>query len=31
MMPEGILQKMTHDEVRDLFAYLMGSEQVVIP
>ena len=31
MMPEGILQKMTHDEVRDLFAYLMGSEQVAIP
>jgi putative heme-binding domain-containing protein len=31
MMPEGILQKMTHDEVRDLFAYLMGSEQVALP
>ncbi|MFO0999823.1 MAG: hypothetical protein U0936_05780 [Planctomycetaceae bacterium] len=31
MMPEGILQKMTHDEVRDLFAYLMGSSRLRFP
>ncbi|HBJ34322.1 MAG TPA: hypothetical protein DDZ51_06065 [Planctomycetaceae bacterium] len=27
VMPEGILQKLTHEEARDLFAYLQGSEQ----
>lgn len=28
MMPEGMLQRLTPDEVRDLFAYLTGPDQV---
>ena len=28
MMPEGLLQRLTPDEVRDLFAYLSGPDQV---
>lgn len=28
MMPEGMLPRLTYDEVRDLFAYLSGPEQV---
>ncbi|MDA1232811.1 MAG: c-type cytochrome, partial [Planctomycetota bacterium] len=28
MMPEGMLQRLTPDQVRDLFAYLSGPEQV---
>lgn len=31
MMPEGLLQTLTEDEVRDLFAYLSGTEQVPFP
>ena len=26
--PEGLLQRLTQDEVRDLFAYLTGPDQV---
>jgi hypothetical protein len=28
MMPEGMMQRLTADEVRDLFAYLSGPDQV---
>ncbi len=28
MMPEGLLQRLTQDEVRGLFAYLTGPDQV---
>jgi putative heme-binding domain-containing protein len=28
LMPEGLLQQLSPDEVRDLFAYLTGPEQV---
>ncbi|HEX3146756.1 MAG TPA: PVC-type heme-binding CxxCH protein [Gemmataceae bacterium] len=31
MMPDGIFEKMTDDEVRDLVAYLRGREQVPLP
>ena len=31
MMPEGLLQRLTPDEVRDLFAYLTGQDQVPLP
>jgi putative heme-binding domain-containing protein len=31
MMPEGMLDKLTNDEVRDLVAYLVGSEQLPLP
>jgi putative heme-binding domain-containing protein len=31
MMPEGQLEKLTEAEVRDLFAYLAGSEQAPLP
>ena len=31
MMPEGIFEKMTEQEVRDLVAYLRGKEQVPLP
>jgi putative membrane-bound dehydrogenase-like protein len=31
MMPEGLLDKLTKDEVRDLIAYLEGSGQVPLP
>ncbi len=31
MMPDGILQTLTADQVRELFAYLMGAEQVPLP
>ena len=31
MMPEGQLEKLSDAEVRDLFAYLAGSEQVELP
>jgi putative membrane-bound dehydrogenase-like protein len=31
MMPEGIFEKMTDAEVRDLVAYLRGKEQVPLP
>ncbi|MBC7964548.1 MAG: dehydrogenase, partial [Fuerstia sp.] len=31
MMPEGLLQRLTPDEVRDLFAYLTGPDQVPLP
>ncbi len=30
MMPEGMLQRLTPDEVRDLFAYLSGPDQVPV-
>jgi putative heme-binding domain-containing protein len=31
IMPEEILEKLSDDEIRDLFAYLMGAEQVPLP
>ena len=31
MMPEGIFEKLTDQEVRDLVAYLRGREQVPLP
>ncbi len=31
MMPEGMLQTLTTDQARDLFAYLMGPGQVPLP
>jgi putative membrane-bound dehydrogenase-like protein len=31
MMPEGIFEKLTDDEVRNLVAYLRGKEQVPLP
>ena len=31
MMPEGIFEKLTEPEVRDLVAYLRGKEQVPLP
>jgi putative heme-binding domain-containing protein len=31
MMPEGLLDKLTKDEVRDLIAYLAGPTQVPLP
>ena len=31
LMPEGLLPAMTPEQVRDLFAYLMGSSQVALP
>jgi putative heme-binding domain-containing protein len=31
MMPEGMLDKLTNDEVRDLVAYLASPEQVPLP
>lgn len=31
LMPEGMLQTLTADQVRDLFAYLMYSSQVAMP
>ena len=31
MMPEGLLQHLTPDEVRDLFAYITGPGQVPLP
>jgi putative heme-binding domain-containing protein len=31
LMPEGILEKLTDTEVRDLIAYLRGREQVALP
>ena len=31
LMPEGLLPAMTPEQVRDLFAYLMGSSQVDLP
>jgi putative heme-binding domain-containing protein len=31
MMPEGLLAKLTNDEVRDLIAYLRSAEQVPLP
>jgi hypothetical protein len=31
MMPEGLLDKLTNAEVRDLIAYLAGPEQVPLP
>ena len=31
MMPEGMLQKLSTRQLRELFAYLMGSEQVPLP
>lgn len=31
MMPEGIFQQLSDDDVRDLIAYLMGTEQVALP
>jgi hypothetical protein len=31
LMPEGALDVMTRDEVRDLIAYLQSSQQVPLP
>ena len=31
MMPEGMLQNLTTDQVRELFAYLMGPGQAPLP
>lgn len=31
MMPEGMLQKLSAEEVRDLLAYLRGPDQVPLP
>jgi putative heme-binding domain-containing protein len=31
MMPEGMLQPMSIEQIRDLFGYLMGPEQVPLP
>jgi putative membrane-bound dehydrogenase-like protein len=31
LMPDGLLQNLTSDEVRDLIGYLMSSEQVPLP
>ena len=31
MMPEGQLERLTPQEVRDLFAYLAASRQVPVP
>lgn len=31
MMPDGILQTLSSDQVRNLFAYLMGRDQVELP
>ncbi len=31
LMPEGLLEKFAEDEVRDLFAYLAGADQVPLP
>jgi putative heme-binding domain-containing protein len=31
LMPDGILEPLTRDQVRDLFSYLMSSEQVALP
>ena len=31
MMPEGLLQALPEDEVRNLIAYLRGKEQVPLP
>lgn len=31
LMPDGLLQNLTEDEVRDLVGYLMSSEQVPLP
>jgi putative heme-binding domain-containing protein len=31
MMPEGLLDKLTREEVRDLIAYVAGSSQVALP
>ena len=31
MMPDGLLQNLTAEQVRDLFAYLMSSDQVALP
>jgi hypothetical protein len=31
MMPEGLLQALTEDQVRDLIAYLMHPTQVPLP
>ncbi|MBI3860520.1 MAG: c-type cytochrome [Planctomycetia bacterium] len=31
MMPDGLLQKLTFDQVRDLIAYVSGPEQVSLP
>ncbi|MBM4005540.1 MAG: c-type cytochrome [Planctomycetes bacterium] len=31
MMPEGLLQHLQPDEIRDLFGYLMGPDQVALP
>jgi hypothetical protein len=31
MMPEGLLQALPEDEVRNMMAYLRGKEQVPLP
>lgn len=31
MMPEGLIETLTPEQVRDLFAYLMGRQQVSLP
>jgi putative heme-binding domain-containing protein len=31
MMPDGLLTPLKDDEIRDLIAYLAGSEQVALP
>jgi putative heme-binding domain-containing protein len=31
IMPEGLLQKMTNEQVRDLFGYLQGADQASLP
>jgi cytochrome c1 len=31
MMPEGLLEKLTNEEVRDLIAYLASAQQVPLP
>jgi putative heme-binding domain-containing protein len=31
LMPEGLLQNLSAEQTRDLFAYLMGSEQPPLP
>ena len=31
MMPEGLLEKLTNEEVRDLLAYLASPQQVPLP
>jgi hypothetical protein len=31
MMPEGLLQKVTNEQVKDLIGYLQGPGQVALP